>query len=125
MTWKRISFSQQIFKNKDGSQGFLYLVTSDTNLDATSIQTIYKKRWKIEEFHKSVKSNASFLKSPTRNTRTQSNHIFACLWAYVKLEKMRLETKLNHFALKGKLYRAALLSSYQELQTLKGVSVPA
>ena len=118
-------FVKQVFKNKDGSQGFLYLVTSDTNLCGSSIQTIYQKRWKIEEYHKSIKSNASFTKSPTRTIRTQSNHIFACLWAYVKLEKLRLETKLNHFAMKGKLYRAALVSAYQELQILKGVSTPA
>lgn len=110
----------QVFTNKDGSQGILYLVTSDTTLRSCSIQAIYQKRWKVEEYHKSVKSNASFSKSPTKTIRTQSNHIFACLWAYVKLESLHLKTKMNHFAMKGRLYRAALASAYHELQTLKG-----
>jgi hypothetical protein len=116
---------KQVFTNKDGSQGVLYLVTSDTALCATSIQTIYQKRWKVEEYHKSVKSNASFAKSPTKTIRTQSNHIFACLWAYVKLESLRIKTRMNHFAMKGRLYQAALASAYRELQVLKVFSTPA
>ena len=116
---------RQVFTNKDDSQGVLYLVTSDTTLSGCDIQTIYPKRWKVEEYHKSVKSNASFAKSPTKTIRTQSNHIFACLWAYVKLESLRLKTRLNHFAMKGRLYKAALASAYRELQVLKGHTVPA
>ena len=116
---------KQVFRNKDGSQGVLYLVTSDANLTALQMQTIYQKRWKIEVYHKSLKSNASFSKSPARTVRTQSNHFFACLWAYVKLETLRLKTKLNHFAMKTKIYQAALASAYQELQKLHGRSLPA
>lgn len=116
---------KQVFTNKDGSQGVLYLVTSDTTLSAQDIKTIYQKRWKVEEYHKSVKSNASFAKSPTKTIRTQSNHIFACLWAYVKLESLRIKTRMNHFAMKGRLYRAALASAYRELQVLKGCEAAA
>lgn len=32
---------------------------------------------KVEEYHKSLKSNASLAKSPTKTIRTQSNHCFA------------------------------------------------
>lgn len=117
--------SRQVFTNKDGSQGVLYLVTSDTTLSSATIQTIYQKRWKVEEYHKSVKSNASFAKSPTKTIRTQSNHIFACLWAYVKLESLRLKTKMNHFAMKGRIYQAAMASAYRELQNLKAITTPA
>ena len=116
---------KQVFTNKDDSQGVLYLVTSDTTLSDCDIQAIYQKRWKVEEYHKSVKSNASFAKSPTKTVRTQSNHIFACLWAYVKLESLRLKTTLNHFAMKGRLYQAAIASAYRELQVLKGGSLSA
>ena len=52
----------------------LYLVTSDQSLCSSEIQTVYQKRWKIEVYHKSLKSNASFPKSPARTVRTQSNH---------------------------------------------------
>jgi len=117
--------SRQVFTNKDGSQGVLYLVTSDTTLSAQDIQAIYQKRWKVEEYHKSVKSNACFAKSPTKTIRTQSNHIFACLWAYVKLESLRIKTRMNHFAMKGRLYRAALKSAYRELQVLKVMAATA
>lgn len=116
---------KQVFTNKDGSQGILYLASSDQELQTLAIQAIYQKRWKIEEYHKSVKSNASFSKSPTKTVRTQSNHIFACLWAYIKLESLRIKTKMNHFAMKGRLYRAALVSAYQELQALKVIDALA
>lgn len=116
---------KQVFTNKDGSQGVLYLVTSDLNLTALQMQAIYQTRWKVEVYHKSLKSNASFSKSPTKTIRTQSNHFFACLWAYVKLESLRLKTKLNHFAMKGRIYQAAIVSAYKELQVLKGGSLPA
>jgi len=110
---------KQVFTNKDGSQGVVYLVSSDTTLSAQEMATIYQKRWKVEEYHKSVKSNACFAKSPTKTLRTQSNHLFACLWAYVKLEKLRVQTRMNHFALKANLYQAALASAFQQLQTLR------
>jgi len=116
---------KQVFTNKDDSQGVLYLTTSDTALSGSEFSTIYQKRWKIEEYHKSVKSNASFAKSPTKTVRTQSNHIFACLWAYVKLESIRLKNSLNHFAMKGRIYKAALASAYRELQILKNETATA
>ena len=117
--------SKQVFTNKDGSQGILYLVTSDTNLSAQQMQTIYQKRWKVEVYHKSLKSNASFAKSPTKTIRTQSNHFFACLWAYVKLERLRLATKMNHFAMKAKIYQKALATAFEQLQVLKTNGAPA
>jgi IS4 transposase len=110
---------KQVFTNKDGSQGVVYLVSSDTTLSAQAMSATYQRRWKVEEYHKSVKSNACLAKSPTKTIRTQSNHLFACLWAYVKLEMLRVETRMNHFALKGKLYQAALASAFQQLQTLR------
>jgi hypothetical protein len=47
---KPVLIAKQIFKNGDGSTGTLYLATSDLNLDYQSLTTIYKKRWKVEEF---------------------------------------------------------------------------
>ena len=67
---------RQIFTNKDGSIGILYLACSDLNCDRTAIETIYQKRWKVEVFHKTLKSNTGLANSPTKCIRTQSNHIF-------------------------------------------------
>jgi hypothetical protein len=116
---------KQVFTNDDGSEGIVYLVTSDTTLSVDQIVTLYQKRWKVEEYHKSLKSNLSFAKSPTKTVRTQSNHIFTCLVAFVKMERLRMHTNLNHFAMKAQLYRAALASAYQQLQILRAKCSPA
>ena len=60
-----------VFTNKDGSTGEMYLVSNDLKLSAENFQTLYKKRWSVEEYHKSLKQNASLAKSPTRTVRTQ------------------------------------------------------
>ncbi len=40
---------RQIFTNKDDSTWILYLISNDLNLTTTKIETIYQKRWKVEE----------------------------------------------------------------------------
>lgn len=110
---------KQVFKNDDGSQGVRYLVTSDLTLTYDHITKLFQKRWGIEVYHKSLKQNASLEKSPTRTETTQRNHLFASLCAYVKLERLKINTKLSHFALKSKLYLSAVKSAYAELVKLK------
>jgi len=58
----------------------------------------------LEPYHKLLKQNASLEKSPTQKVTTQSNHFFAALCGYIKLELLKVATKINHFALKSKLY---------------------
>ncbi len=111
---------KQVFKNEDGSEGVLYLVSSDVTLDYERLTTIYqRRRWKVEEYHKSLKSNASLAKSPTKTIRTQSNHCFASIYAFVKLERMKLATKMNHFALRSRMYLKAVQAAFKELQSLR------
>jgi len=112
-------YCKQVFTNEDGSIGVLYLVTSDTMLDSDQIKPFYKRRWKVEEYHKSLKQNASLAKSPTRTETTQTNHLFASLLAFVKLEGLTATTSKNHYALKTKLYVTALKSAFAELQNLR------
>ena len=114
-----LSLSKQVFVNEDDSIGVLYLVTSDLKITYKQITTIYRKRWKVEEYHKSLKQNVSLSKSPTKTLDSQANHFFASLWGYVKLEVLKLNSKLNHFALKSKLYIKALQHAYLEWQSLK------
>src|SRR5215208_5326802 len=110
---------KEVFTNEDGSTGVLYLASCDPTLDHERMTTIYHRRWKVEEYHKSLKSNASLAKSPTKTTRTQSNHIFCSIHAFVKLERMRIATKLNHFALRSRLCLKAVQAAFQELQRLQ------
>ena len=63
---------KQVFKNEDDTVGELYLACSDLNLSYQQITTIYKKRWGVEEYHKSIKSNTGFAKSPTKNIKIQT-----------------------------------------------------
>jgi hypothetical protein len=116
---------KQVFVNEDGSIGIQYLVSSDTTLSPDQMSTIYRKRWNVEPYHKSLKQNASLEKSPTQTATTQSNHLFASLCAYIKLEWLRRATKLNHFALKSKLYIAALHSAFATLRQLQPVHLAA
>ena len=109
---------RQVFKNKDDSTGILYLVCSDLGCDGGTITTIYKKRWKVEVFHKTLKSNAAMAKSPAHTVRTQSNHLFLSIYSVFRLETLSLRLKMNHFQLRSKLYMTALRSAFKQLQQL-------
>jgi DDE superfamily endonuclease len=112
---------RQVFTNEDGSYGVLYLVSSDTTLTYERITTIYRKRWKVEEYHRSLKQCASLAKSPTRRVTTQVNHFFAALCGYIKLEMLKVSTHLNHYALKSRIYLQAIRSAFMELQSLNPI----
>ena len=107
---------RQVFTNKDGSTGVLHLVCSDSTGDYDTITTSYKKRWQVEVFHKSLKSNAALAKSPTQTIRTQSNHVFMAIYAVFKLQCLSIKTRINPFALRLKLLINASRSAYAELQ---------
>ena len=119
---KAVLLVRQIFTNKDGSTGVLHLVCSDVTCDYDAITTTYKKRWNVEVFHKSLKSNANLAKSPTRTTRTQSNHVFMSVCAAFKLECLSIKNKLNPFALCRKLLINASRAAYAELQQFRAVA---
>lgn len=110
--------TKQVFKNENDTVGELYLACSDLNLLCDQITTIYKKRWGVEEYHKSVKSNTGFAKSPTKTIKTQTNHYVLSIVAYVKLEWLRQRTNKNHFAMKAQIYLAAQKAAQAELAAL-------
>jgi len=124
-----VKLARQVFTNKDGSTGILYLVCSQLNASWESMTTIYQKRWQVEvfhkSFHKSLKSNAAFAKSPARTPKTQANHLFASIVAVFKMEKLKISTKLNHFAMKSKLYVKAIKTAFDELQIMRQDVAPA
>jgi hypothetical protein len=114
-----VKVAKKIFTNEDGSVGVLYLVSNDLSLDHESLWEVYKKRWAIEEFHKSIKQNASLEKSPAWKVKSQCNHIFASMIAFCKLEVLRLKKSLNHFALKYKLVLKANQAAMRELNIMR------
>jgi len=110
---------RQVFTNKDGRTGLLNLVCSDLTCDGDSVATLYKKRWKVEVFHKSLKSNAALAKSPTRRVTTQNNHVFMSIYAVFKLECLSMTRKINQFAIRTKLYIKATRQAYNELLAMR------
>ena len=116
---QEVLFVRRVFTNKDGSIGLLNLVCSDLACDGGQASTLYEKRWKVEEFHKSLKSNAGLAKSPTRTVTTQNNHIFMTIYAVFKLECLKIKHKTNHFAMRAKLFIKANQIAYAELQKLR------
>lgn len=107
----------QVFKNGNDTAA-LYLASNDLNLSYDQITAIYHKRWKVEEYHKSIKSNASFAKSPTRRVVTQKSHFIASICAFNRFELLKARKNKNHFALKNYLNMVALRKAKQELQQL-------
>jgi hypothetical protein len=114
-----VNFVRQVFTNKDGSTGILYLACSDTTVTRGQILATYQKRWPVEVFHKSLKQNAALGKAPVRRVVTQNNHIFAVLYAIFKLECLKMKQHLSHFALRAHLYLKAIRVAFDELQVLK------
>lgn len=120
-----VTLLKKVFKNEDGSTGTLYLVTNDLDIDSDRIYEVYQKRWRIEEYHKSIKQNSSLEKSPTRTIRSQKNHLFASIIGYCKLEFLKIKTCLNHFALKYKLILKANQMAYWELKKIRASALGA
>jgi IS4 transposase len=106
--------TKQVFKNENDTVGELYLACSDLSLSYNQITTIYKKRWAVEEYHKSIKSNTGFAKSPTKKIE----HFILSIVAYIKLEWLKQRTGKNHFAMKTQIYLAAQKAANDELRKL-------
>lgn len=121
-----VLLTRQIFKDEeDKTTGVRFLVTNDLGLNNDELLILYKKRWKIEEYHKSLKQNASIAKSPTRTVLTQSNHLYCSIMAFVKLEKLKWATKLNQAQIKAKIYLKSLKAAFGELTLLRQQVYPA
>lgn len=116
-----LRFVRQIFKDGDKSTGILNLVSSDIKLSNEQIVATYKKRWEVETYHKSLKHNVSLAKSPTKTKMTQTNHFFASVCAFIKLQRLSIIKQTNHFALKEKIYTRALMTAMDELERLKPI----
>ena len=109
----------RVLTNQDGSTGRLRLVCSDLTCDGEQVAARYQNRWRVEDYHKSLKSNAALAKSPTRTLRTQQNPVFMTICAVFQLERLQMTHKLNHFALRAKRYVTAIQHAFSELARLK------
>lgn len=120
-----VLFTRQYFTNQDGSIAVIDLVSSDITCDHDSLAITYQKRWNVEVFHKSLKSNAALAKSPAHTIRTQANHLFMAIYATFKLTCLSLSLKTNPFGLSRKLCIAAARAAYSELTPLRSSTTTA
>lgn len=109
---------KQVFKNGDDSAGTLYLASSDLNLDYQCLTAIYQKRWKVEEFFRSIKNNTAFAKAPTKTVKTQQAHFTASMIAFCKLERLKVRNNKNHYAMKNQIWLMATKTAWEELERL-------
>ena len=114
-----LSVIKLVPKNRDDSKStYSYLVTDDLTLNYSEIHAVYQKRWKVEEFHRSLKQNAKIEKSPTRTLLTQSNYIFLAVYSFVKLEIIKQKEQTNHYALRQQLYIKSIQSVYEQMNKI-------
>lgn len=114
-----ILITKQVFKHGDGSCGTLYLVSSDLKLDASQISVIYQRRWKVEEFYRSIKCNTGLGSSPGWQVKTRKAHLIASVMAFVKLEVLKERHHKNHYAIKKQLFKFAAKAAWQNLCLLQ------
>ena len=93
-------------------------MSSDTHLTWEQVTIIYQKRWKIEEYHQSLKQNTSMGKSPVKIIDTQANHFFSSVLVDIKLEKITRRLGIGHFRLKAQLYLRGLKAMHYTLNKL-------
>ena len=116
---KPLLVAKQIFKNKDKSTGILYLVASDLTASYSCMTIAYQRRWAVETYHRSLKNNTSVCASPTNTIKTQCNHIYASVMAFVKLEVISIKKAVSQYALKSQVYLKGIQTAFDELNTIK------
>ena len=94
------------------------VATSDLNLDYPSLTPIYQKRWKVEEFFRSIKNNVTFAKAPTKTIKAQQAYFTASMIAFIKLERLKLRNSKNHYAMKSEIWLTAIKAVWKQLDKL-------
>lgn len=113
-----LNLTKLVFKHKGGVTGTLYLVSNKLNLESCQMATIYKKRWKVELYHKTLKSYTALTKCPARSLQSQKSHFIAALLAFIKWEILSQRNTMGHEALKLKIYVNATKAGFKTLEEL-------
>jgi len=87
-----------------------YLATNNLNFSLEDIQTVYARRWEIEEYHRGMKQTVGVAKCQARGKRSQRTHIFCSILSFVALEKKRLEENISWYEAKRRIISDALFA---------------
>lgn len=72
---------------------WLVFLTNNFELAASTIAALYKERWKVELFFKTLKQNLKIKKFLGTNENSVKSQIFVALIAYLLLQILRLSLK--------------------------------
>ena len=115
-----VIFHRQVFTNKDDSTGTLYLISNDLSATAAPpLKQSTKNGWKVEVFHKSIKSNTSMAKSPARTVRTQSNPYLHVALCDCSIRDSQCPARAEQVRFKIETLYNAIRQAFDELQQLK------
>lgn len=98
----------KVFKSAPTDGRVEYYGTSNLNLTASDVERIYGKRWQIEEYHRGLKQQCGIAKCQSRTDRSQRNHVWAAIHAFLILELNRKATGVSWQEAKRSLVRNAV-----------------
>jgi putative transposase len=108
VVWLRGYGEIKVFKSVSKKGGVAYYGTSKLNLTKSGVKRIYSKRWQIEEYHRGLKQQCGVAKCQARTERSQRNHIFCSIQAFLALEVHRLKTGVTWQQAKLSITRDAI-----------------
>ena len=86
-----------------------FLISSFGKIEMTKLSEILGENY----------SHDMFTKKLLLVETSQLNHIYLCTCGFIRLEYLRINQGLNHFAIKEKIYIQALSTAYHEVEKLK------
>lgn len=98
----------KVFKKVSKDRDVEYYATNDINLSKSDVERIYSRRWKIEEYHQGLKQQCGISKCQARKARTQRNHIWCSIHAFIALEIHRIKTGITWQEAKLSIARDAI-----------------
>lgn len=110
---------KRVFHHLDGSSSVQYLLSTDLGHTGADLIRLYGQRWSSEEVHRSLKQNTALERMPAKKESSQANHILASMVALVKLEALKIASKINQYRLKRNLLIKALQSAWEQIAQLK------
>lgn len=108
IVWLRGFGKVKVIKLVRSAHDIDYLVTNDVSLSRSDILEAAARRWSIEEYHRGLKQTAGAAFCQARSGRTQRNHIFCSLRAFLALETERCRTGLSWYELKKQVIADAI-----------------
>ena len=100
MTHSRISWLYGwviVFKFVAKNGRIDYVATNMETPTRNKIETIIRKRWEIEVYHRELKQSCGIERCQARTSRAQRNHIFMAISAWFDKYKRKLEHGISFY----------------------------